>query len=499
MILLLIAKSINSMWFFKNKNKGTSGDEPVLSKEMLAMRAIKKIEPLNPSFKRTSPDSQTMQRVNSPLGFDNKAMAMAAAARIDTIEQEMALDLRGKNAQQLAIHPRANALANKIGIARVAPPPGLKVAIQPQIKKVIDQALPADQFFTMPLGDTNLAALIDVKTAHMAPTVEECAVLFANGQIELATQHLSTAIKQKNGLHQSEFNAYRMLFDLLRLKGDKKAFENYAIDFAVQFEKSPPSWRVETLDIPTLVSSVPTLDLGDILDGSIATALEQLKVLAINHKHMRLDASNIAQINYTDGFGCELLLRVLKAFEGSAYQLDIVGMSHLFTKLRPLIQAKHQRISGHVWLLYLELIRQQNQPLLFDDISLKFAIVYEQSPPQWTAPSTVATLGDTLVNSHAISFDRPDHIKLKGEIVGDGSMLIDLLAQGMQHNHTVLCDCRQLNRIGFEAAGRLLTALTAWTGESKTVEFRNLSHPIAALFVVLGIQHLAVVERRRDD
>ena len=490
------------MWFtnlFNIFKKKSASPPPLVSKEMLAMRQIK--SPQHSEFIKhaQSSDTQPVQRINSPLGVDNKAMAMAAAARIDTIEQEMALDLRGKNAQQLAIHPRANALANKVGISRVAPPAGVQVKVQPKIKRVIEQDLPADQHLTMPLGDTNLAALIDVKDAHMAPTVEECSVLFANGQTQLAITQLQKAIQSKGSLNQSEFNAYRMLFDLFRLTGDKQSFENYAIDFAVKFEKSPPSWRVETIDIPTVISSIPTLDLGDMLDGSIAPVLEQLKVLAINHTQIRLDAGNISQINYVDGFGCELLLRVIKAFEGSAYQLDIVGVGHLFAKLRPLIQARHSRISGHVWLLYLELLRQQNQPLLFDDIALKFAIVYEQSPPQWKPPVIQAVPENTLDTSHTVSYDRPDHIKLKGEIDGDGSLLIDLLAQGLQDHNVALCDCRFLNRIGFDAAGPLLTALTAWTGESKTVEFRNLSHPIAALFVVLGIQHLAVVERRRDD
>jgi hypothetical protein len=68
----------------------------------------------------------------------------------------------------------------------------------------------------------------------------------------------------------------------------------------------------------------------------------------------------------------------------------------------------------------------------------------------------------------------------------------------LHDNSVVVCDCRDLKLIEFEVAGRLLTALTAWSAELKTVEFKNLSNPIATLFVVLGIQHLAVVERRRD-
>ena len=371
--------------------------------------------------------------------------------------------------------------------------------MQAQIKRVIEQDLPAEQFITLPLGDTNLAALIEVKEAHMAPIVEESAVLFANGQTAVAIKHLSAALAIRGRLGQSEFNAYRTLLDLYRITGEQQAFENHAIDFAVRFEKSPPSWGAVEVVSPTMISAIPTLDIGEQLDGTIIPILEQLKVLALNSTHIRLDMSNVSQINYLDGFGCELLMRVLKAFEPTDYWLEVVGVRHLFSRLKPMISARSKRVSGHVWLLYLELLRMENQPLLFDEIAFRFSMVYDLSPPQWVNPKqTGAALGNKELPKE-METNRADHIVLAGMIDGDGSSLINLLAQGFQVSNTVVCDCKKLKRLGFEAAGRLLTALSAWTSESKTVQFRNLSHPIAALFVVLGIQHMAIVERRKDD
>jgi hypothetical protein len=249
-----------------------------------------------------------------------------------------------------------------------------------------------------------------------------------------------------------------------------------------------------------MLDAVPTLDLGEMLDASIVPVLEQLKVVALNNVRMRLDAGNISNINYTDGFGCELLMRVLNAFENTKYQLELVGTQHLFKKLRPFIQAKQANVSGHLWLLYLEMLRLQNQQLLFEDIAVKFASVYEVSPPSWKPPSKQLQdpINDLLEPKTIMTFDQPDFIRLSGEIKLNCDALINQLAQGLHASPSVVCDCRDLRLISFDAAGRLLTALTAWSAELKTVEFKNLSNPIATLFVVLGIQHLAVVERRRE-
>jgi hypothetical protein len=334
----------------------------------------------------------------------------------------------------------------------------------------------------------------------MAPAVEEAAVLYANNQLDSAILVLTNAFRDKNNFGNSEFNAYRLLFDLLRIKGDSHTFDRFAIDFATRFEKSPPTWQLAKNAPVVMLDAVPTLDLGEMLDASIVPVLEQLKVVALNNVRMRLDAGNISNINYTDGFGCELLMRVLNAFENTKYQLELVGTQHLFKKLRPFIQAKQANVSGHLWLLYLEMLRLQNQQLLFEDIAVKFASVYEVSPPSWKPPSKQLQdpINDLLEPKTIMTFDQPDFIRLSGEIKLNCDALINQLAQGLHASPSVVCDCRDLRLISFDAAGRLLTALTAWSAELKTVEFKNLSNPIATLFVVLGIQHLAVVERRRE-
>ena len=501
-------KSLSSL--FKSKADGASAADPDtgISKELLEMQHLLDQDSTISLKERRQPEKREF-RVNSPIGVDPKAMAKAAAARIDAIEQEIALDLRGAAAAKIGMHPRATQVAQRAGFNRVAPPKGVDLPLDVvsqfrQTQAATDlhknySAMP-EVANTLMLGDTNFSAVIEVKESNMAPVVEEASVLYANSQLEAAIELLINGFRDKGGFGSSEFNAYRMLFDFLRYKGDSQTFDRYAIDFATRFEKSPPSWQLAKSKPVAESTSIPTLDLGEMLDGSIVPVLEQLKVLALQHTRMRLDAGNVNHINYTDGFGCELLLRVLKAFENTKYELELVGMSHLFTKLRPFIQAKQANVSGHLWLLYLEMLRLQNQAVLFEDISFKFATVYEVSPPPWKAPSKQLQDSNAKDSSPKtiLTFDKPDFIRLSGEIRGNSNDLINTIANGLHVSPSVVCDCMDLRMISFDAAGRLLTALTAWSAEMKTVEFKNLSNPIATLFVVLGIQHLAVVERRRD-
>jgi ABC-type transporter Mla MlaB component len=478
-------------------------------KEILDMQDMKDDVPTRFANKGAPPSPAN--RINTPLGVDPKALAKAAAARIDQIEQEMALDLRGADASKLAVHPRANELANRgSGFVRVALPPGMApppVMVKPSSPAVA--AAMAEALTVMPematnlfLGNTSLAQVIDVKESTTAPALEEATVLFANGQLNDAINVLVAGFSSEKGLGGSEFNAYRTLLDLLRIKGDQAMFDNVAMDFVVRFEKSPPSWEVHLVDDePVVLGSVPSIDLGEMLDVSIVPMLEQLKVLAQQSTTLRMDASHITNVNVDDGFGCELMLRVMRAFEQADFSLEVVGIPQLVSVLRPHLKVGNKAVSPHVWMLYLELLRLVNQPGVFEERATEFVITYEVSPPSWIAPSSKIKMTHGVKNDEpttVMQFDRLDHIRLKGDITGDGEALINEIAHGLQDNPVAVCDCSRLRRMEFSVAAKLLTALTFWTSEHKVVEFRNLNHPIASLFVALGIHHLAVVERRRD-
>ena len=412
----------------------------------------------------------------------------------------MAFDLRGKAAGNLPMHPRANEVAQRAGFVRVAPPPG--VAALPEVvapAPVPEYATMMPDLATeMMLGTTSLNEVIDVQETSTAGALEEACVLYANGQVVEAANAIMKALNTPGSLGKSEFNAYRFLFDCLRYLGAQPQFDSFAMDFVTKFEKSPPDWK---LNLPTkvvAVENVPVLDLGQILDASIVPVLEQLKVVAQHSKVLRLDASSIVQV---DGFGCELLLRVMRAFEQAMFELEIIGVESLSKVVYKSIDRGSKATPQDYWFLYAELLILLDDEPAFEHAAMTYTITYEVSPPSWRKASERVRQADmaALLNpATQMSVDRADFVTLSGELLGDAKVTINTIAKGFDLSSVVVCDCTRLLRMEFGVAGQILTALTAWTAEGRTVEFRNVNNPIASLLVALGVHHLAVVERRRD-
>ena len=57
--------------------------------------------------------------------------------------------------------------------------------------------------------------------------------------------------------------------------------------------------------------------------------------------------------------------------------------------------------------------------------------------------------------------------------------------------------CDRLRRVDFTAAGALLNALVSLQASGRRIEFVNLNHLVAALFVVMGIHQFAALHLRK--
>lgn len=64
--------------------------------------------------------------------------------------------------------------------------------------------------------------------------------------------------------------AWRLLLELLQYRGVEAAFDARALDYAITFEKSPPSW--ETPPVPVAVATVPSQPVHFELSGDIRNA-----------------------------------------------------------------------------------------------------------------------------------------------------------------------------------------------------------------------------------
>jgi len=443
-----------------------------------------------------SPDSAFAARQNAPIGVDPKALARAAVAKIDAIESEMSLDFVGrKGASVLA--PKVEGGQKILG--------GLPAeALRPVEKKSSTRAeYPSDApDWDTPtktlLGDSVLSSAIGITEGTTAPAVEEAAVLYANQLVGPATEVLKTAIAEES-LGRSEYNAYQMLFDLLHLQGAKDDYEKYALDFVVKFEQSAPAWKERKPSAPasSTASFAPLVHFRDALDASIVPQLERIKQLATKHPKLRLEFSTIKS---ADVVGCELMLRVLSAFSLANHEIEMNGTEPLINAVKSLVEVGRKDASPAAWDLLLKLYQITGQQKPFEDVAVDYCVTYEVSPPSWEAPPknmhVVHSFSKEFANS-IIEGGLPDEIPLVGEIKGNAELLIKTIESAFMTRNTVILNCKALERVEFSAAGSLLIPLTQWSNSGKQVEFRELNHLIAGLFITLGIHQLATVQRRK--
>lgn len=398
-----------------------------------------------------------------------REIARATAMKIDAIEAAMAADIFNEPEPVWARRPRPLQAANAGGAA--ASNDG---ATLPML----------DQYTTELLGDEDVP--LEAASAESAPIVEEIAILYSNGQSAVAEQMLLGSLPDA----AQDRTVWWMLFDLYQVLGRQEAFENIAIDYASQYETSPPSWvataaagAARASDVPVAAGYsgvAPTLALAGSLNASIAPQLERLD--GMDQKlPLRLDFS---RVNGVEPDGCALLLAALKKAGGR--ELIVVGATELADQVRAILAIGSRDGGEAPWLLYLELLRLLNREKEFEESSMDYCVTFEVSPPPFVAPSKVA---NAPRQSSALASDR---FMLPTVVEGDISALLAAIDSYAGQYPALVFDCGRLLRMEFGAASALQSKVAELAaGGERRIEFRDLNHLVAALMRLLGYADIA--------
>lgn len=133
--------------------------------------------------------------------------------------------------------------------------------------------------------------------------------------------------------------------DILQLIGQQEDFENVAVDYAVTFEVSPPSWdlRKVTQEVVSASDFAPQADpdvpensdddlfslAGVIADGK-GDQLTAMRQYATSHQHIRLDMKRVVRMDFSSA---GWLLNMLIAFQQEGKQITITGAGELLIGL----------------------------------------------------------------------------------------------------------------------------------------------------------------------
>ena len=340
---------------------------------------------------------------------------------------------------------------------------------------------------------TPAQAAIEVAQANpgLCAGLENAALLYASGQAAQARSSLEESVRTDQDTKTSPL-AWLALFDLLQRADDKAAFEQLALQYVVQFERSSPAWEAKARPsaVPRAVGG-SLLTVGGKLTGSTAPALEGLKRMIAN----RVSGARVDLMGVTgfDDAGARRLADLLADARRARIGLRLQRSE----RLKPMLDAalRQGRAGGEgAWLLALELLQWAGEREAFEDRAVDFAVTFERSPPSWEPPVTAVPSqeddgGAATVDGGATALEAADAqiVRWSGIMAGSVVPQLGRLAEFAASRAVVEVDMSEVERVDFVCAGALLNAINRVESQRKSVQIFGASPIIRALLLLIGI------------
>lgn len=354
-------------------------------------------------------------------------------------------------------------------------------------------------------GEESATGAVEVRQTLLLPVFEETAVLYANNQAAAAATVLWQSIKE-NQLGPHLRQAWAMLFELYEASGRRADFDALALDFAARFETSPPMWREDLAPQGSQTDQVVNASNVVFSDHlGLAQASKQFDQLTRAFNRQRPVEVDFSRVKTVDPEAAESLNRLLVDFRKNSRELTLNGLEPLRAVLAGLVETGRRDPSEGIWLLLLEVLRLLREKQVFEDTAIDYCVTYEVSPPSWeTLPSTIQVQGrgHTTMVEPAELVDADNHevdgsaLAFEGEIAGQADSIFTALREHAKTHRHLVIDCLRLRRIDFVCAGELLNEIAQLRAAGHTIEFRQLSHLVACLLMVMGVHDMADLKSR---
>ncbi len=317
----------------------------------------------------------------------------------------------------------------------------------------------------------------------LCSVLEDAALRFASGHSQQARSLLEDGVVNDHDTKLSPL-AWLALFDLQQRAGDRVAFDQFALKYVVQFERSAPAW--EAADKPPSgprTTAGGYIGLTGKLTAAVAAQLDGLKrAMAKPLLEVRLDLMSVTGF---DDEGARLLVQAL----GDARRARFPLLLQRAEKLKPLLDAevKKGRDGGEgAWLLSLELLQWANARAAFEDRAVEYAVTFELSPPSWEPPVLPEAVAETA--SDAVQPDGDtEMLAWSGVMAGSSVPQLSRLTEFAQGRAVVPVDMSQVERVDFVCAGAMLNAINRIELQRRAVQIVGATPIVRALLLLIGI------------
>jgi anti-anti-sigma regulatory factor len=283
------------------------------------------------------------------------------------------------------------------------------------------------------------------------------------------------------------------MFDLLQRSNLRTEFDEFALQYVVQFERSAPGWDETRPDAAqNNASTGGYVAPAGKLTGS-GTQLAGLR-RAIDKRvpHARLDLSSVAAF---DDEGAHLLADLLAQARRHKVALTIERPEKLIESTDAMVKRGKDGGQG-AWQLSLELLQWRHEQTVFDDRAVEFAVTFEVSPPSWDPPPDAAAVA-AAAQPEAVERPLQDEngIAFAGSLIGPNVPQISHFTDYAHRRDVVVVDMARVERMDFVCAGAFLNALGRVESQRKSVQIVGASPIVRALLLLIGVSPRNFVKR----
>ncbi|MCS6786451.1 MAG: STAS domain-containing protein [Thiobacillaceae bacterium] len=318
----------------------------------------------------------------------------------------------------------------------------------------------------------------------LAPELEEAAVLYANGKTGDAAALLNRYLLDHPDLRDPQ--PWYMLFDLYEATGQSAPFEDAAVEFAVRFERSPPTWSPRVLQSGGEEAAMPYMGFGAQFGPADRERLKRFLQEAQARPAVRVD---VGRTPAPDEDYARVILECLTRLQEEGKAIQLTGAPSLIAHLQA--QRDADRLSEPGWLLLLTLLQLSADEARFEELALDYAVRFEVSPPSYTPPKAPAQpdprSGVPRPEPSGLSFP------LYGVVGARGDDQLARLRAFAEDKPQVEIDLSRVSRIEFASVGLLLETLIALQEKGCKVLFKEGNELVNVLLQLIGAAQYAVI------
>jgi anti-anti-sigma regulatory factor len=159
------------------------------------------------------------------------------------------------------------------------------------------------------------------------------------GGVDVFIDRLNSRMVAGDTAHEP---AWRLLLELLQRHGTQEAFEERAVDFAVTFELSPPSWEPRLAALAPATSAAAELpsDGAHYLSGDLkGCRFEELSAVIDGSEHPILDFSGVRRLDFVSA---GQLVNRLAPYKAAGRDIVIRSPNHLVAELMAVVGLNKQ-------------------------------------------------------------------------------------------------------------------------------------------------------------